>query len=533
MDNNKEKNSINSGGDITIGPSDPIGYITAFSHEYISPVGDDEFPILASTAFYPTLTVNQEGKEMWEFKNDFDSVRKCGFNMIDSWMTFGREDNKKLAELAKAAGLRIQAGNWDYFNSVVAVSDFLDDCKDIDTITLWKFKDEPDLKMIGLYHNSYKSLYHEDGNKRMVVTNLLGGMVGKTFDKKIVNIDGENTLVDATLEESLYFNYVDEFEKKFGPGVFSYDAYPIQENAWGIYMDDSAYQGFYGNLIFYACKSYDHVEGNVRYRGRKFWAYVETLTMRAYNENNVLCRRFPKAKEEYIRFEAFNALAFGAQGILYWTYGDREPIRDEVYFGGLMDASGYRTEAWYAAQKVNREIHALKDVFLNCHLLEFWFTSKKPDSSTPSQGKPRFINDYVEKFMYGNNIKNTNDTSTIYVKDDNGVKDANSPGIVTTKIKKTTNTNEGTITKYYKIFLNQDYQEDTDVTFTVCSDIDSSTIYRILPNVELAARKFEMPENMGINIKPMRIPLESGQPFDYTIPPGGYVIFEVPETTDK
>lgn len=66
MDNNKEKNSINSGGDITIGPSDPIGYITAFSHEYISPVGDDEFPILASTAFYPTLTVNQEGKEMWD-----------------------------------------------------------------------------------------------------------------------------------------------------------------------------------------------------------------------------------------------------------------------------------------------------------------------------------------------------------------------------------------------------------------------------------------------------------------------------------
>lgn len=77
------------------------------------------------------------------------------------------------------------------------------------------------------------------------------------------------------------------------------------------------------------------------------------------------------------------------------------------------------------------------------------------------------------------------------------------------------------------------YDRFLDDLFTICSDIEPSTIFRILPNVELAARKFEMPENMGINIKPIRIPLESGQSFDYTIPPGGYVIFEVPETTDK
>lgn len=524
--NDKEMDSANSSGNITIGPSITIGTIYAYQHDYVSPVGKDEFPIMASTAFYVETNKDEQGQTRHRFTMDLDRVRRCGFNVFDAWMKFGTDGNKFVNEMARFTGLKIEAGDTYYYETVENVQRFMEECKDLDAIALWKFKDEPstdDFKsnFIDTLKKPYKCIYEKNKEYHkdtMVVTNLLGGAVGYTFN-------------NPSVEESYYVkDYITPFEKNFAPGVWSYDVYPIQQNAWGVYIDNNACQNFYGNLIFYACKTYGHVVDGTRYIGRPFWAYVESMTMKAYNGNKVLCPRFPKAKEEYMRFEAFTALAFGAQGIKYWTYGDRDPNASEVYFGGLMDKDGYRTEAWYAAQKVNLEIHALKDVFLGCRLIEFWFACN-PVTGTPQEQINWFTNIDADKFLFnGTPIMKLNDKSTIYVKSENGINDINGLGIVTTKIKKEINVDGSIYVKYYKIFLNQDFQNYTEVKFTIDSKVDPSTIYRILPNVELAARKFEKAENMGMQIKPVRIPLASGLPLIYSIPPGGYVIFEVPDT---
>lgn len=484
-------------------------------HKYISPVGDKEFPVLASTAlYYKELTRN-----MYDFTLNFDKVRKCGFNVIDAFMTFG-DDNNYINRRAEDAGLAIEAGDTWYFkpdedggNTFQRLENYVKACGGLSAVKAWKFRDEPTVEDFDSLKLAYDLLYElsDQIGDRMVITNLLGGYMDST-------LRGLNE--GKTIGETYYArDYVDRFEEMFKPGIWTYDYYPIGENAWGIDMFHHAYQGFYGNLIFYACRTYAHQINGVTYEGRPFWAYVESMSEKKTNADNVLAPKFPKARESYMRYEAFAALAFGAQGILYWTYGDREPNGNEVYLGALLDMEGNPTEAWYAAQKVNMEIHALKDVFLGCKLLQFWF-------STNNDTVAGFNNGNAVKFLYGGHVQNAQDTSTIYVNDDKGTPDFKGLGIVTTKIMKTIrHADETEETKYYKIFLNQDFRNPTHVRFT----INSAGIYSIFPDVELAAKKFESKENMKIEVKPVRIPVQQWQPLELDLPGGGYAIFEVPQ----
>lgn len=479
--------------------------------KYISPVGDNEFPILASTAmYYKGLT-----KTKFKFTFDFDMVRRCGFNIIDSHMSFGDIDNAYINKKAEDAGLAIEAGETWYYrlgdidDPLRRVRNYVEACGGLSAVSAWKFKDEPLAEDFDRLIITYE--YLKWASNKMIVTNLLAGFDFSSF---------KGLSEGKTIDETYYAkDYVNRFEEMFKPGVWSYDAYPIKQNAYGIYMDHGSFMGFYGNLIFYACRTYDHEVNGVTYEGRPFWAYVESMEMKVFNPNNVLACRFPKAIESFMRYEAFSALAFGAQGILYWTYGDREANSYEVYYGALMDMDGNPNDAWYYAQKVNREIHALKDVFLGCKLVEFWF-SKRNDTELG------FSNADAVKFLYGGYVKNALDTSTIYVGEIGDQLDFKGEvGIVTTKIMKdVVNVDGHSVISYYKIFLNQDFQHPIQVNFTVVS----LGIYRILPDTELAARKFETKEDMKMEIKPIRIPILKGVPLQLTIPAGGYLIFEVP-----
>lgn len=489
-------------------------------HEYISPVDADEFPIIASTGFYST----EDSKGTYSFNLDFDRVRKCGFNVVIAGMYFKAVGNTFINEKANAAGLRIQAGNPWYYDAIDQTQRFVFGCSPFDAVKVWLYKDEPVESQFDELAGPYKTLYKVDSEsegkeRRMVDTNLLPGFTDTTL---------KGLFEGKTIEETHYVkNYVNPFEEKFRPGVWSYDAYPISENAWGINMWVEAYRGFYGNLILFACRTYDHAVNGKEYEGRPFWAYVESMAMKSLNSDNVLAPKFPKAKESFMRYEAFAALAFGAQGIVYWTYGDREPHGNQVYQGALIDMDGNPTDAWYAAQKVNREIHALKDVFLGCKLVEVWFSrklpAKVPDEAFKESDLRWFSNADAAKFLYVPDITIDQDKETIYV-DDND-QDFGGVGIAATKIRKEIKHADGsTETKYYKIFLNQDFENPTRVKFTVNSD----KVYNILPDVESAARKFESKENMDEAIKPVRIHVPQYAPLNITIQPGGYVIFEVP-----
>ncbi len=98
--------------------------------------------------------------------------------------------------------------------------------------------------------------------------------------------------------------------------------------------------------------------------GTPFWAYCQSMSFK----NKDVQR--PAATVPYLRFEAFSALAYGAQGIVYWTYGQRLSTKNEAYLSALVNLDGDKTPAWYAARQVNNEIKALNDVFYNSRLVD-------------------------------------------------------------------------------------------------------------------------------------------------------------------
>ena len=69
-------------------------------------------------------------------------------------------------------------------------------------------------------------------------------------------------------------------------------------------------------------------------------------------------------------FEAFSALAYGAQGIVYWAYAQQKSLKEDSFLSAPIDMNGKKTKAWYAVQSVNQEIKAYSEVFLNSEVID-------------------------------------------------------------------------------------------------------------------------------------------------------------------
>lgn len=103
--------------------------------------------------------------------------------------------------------------------------------------------------------------------------------------------------------------------------------------------------------------------------GLPFWAFTMSVRHGWY----------PTPTEGHTRYQLMHDLAYGALGLQYFTYSN----------GGLIDHKGERTEMWYIARKVNREVHTwaptlrkLRSIAVY-HTGPFWSGTRalKPDVS--------------------------------------------------------------------------------------------------------------------------------------------------------
>lgn len=173
-------------------------------------------------------------------------------------------------------------------------------------------------------------------------------------------------------------SYIEYVNKTVHPAVWSYDLYPIVANGSSEYTE---YQSFYYDMEVMRHISYVSNE--------PFWAFCQSMAFAKIN-NGFIC---PSASIGTFRLEAFSALAYGAKGILYWTYTLRTPgIKNgeitEYYssalvapkFTGMVKAPENRPSwvpeyiptydlfkfpAYYAAKLVNSEIRKYEKIFLN------------------------------------------------------------------------------------------------------------------------------------------------------------------------
>ena len=304
-------------------------YTSGANLPYINPT-PGEITIMASS---PIPTGLEPTRQM------FQDVEDCGFNLTT--LNGSVAYIKNIFSLVADLKLKYLISNPQFINQNTRHS-YISSLKGNKHLGGWLLKDEPSYDTWDNLSKQYKAFCKEDPN-HIVYVNLVG-IIHKTF-----------TGPAKTIPE-----YIESFQKLFTPSLFSYDYYPIITKNGKTTIQ---YDQFYSDL-----EDFSSISKKCQ---RPFWSFCECMayTTKTYSR--------PAATEAYLKFQAFNALAYGAQGIVYWAYSLRKPMGGENYTSALVDLKGKKSKAWYAAQKVNNEIKRFNQVFYQCDVKEVKHTGDK------------------------------------------------------------------------------------------------------------------------------------------------------------
>ena len=288
-----------------------------------------EITILADTPIPPHRTVSEAA---------FQQLADCGFN--SAIFTGDINECKKALEQSEKVGVKLMVHNKNLLNE--KCKSFVDSLNLNKNLGGWYFKDEPQYDQLDNLSKAYNRLESLNTGK-LIYINLVGSAISK-FTGEITD----------------YKEYLNLIEDIFHPDVWSYDHYPFLIKNGKV---EASYDSFYSDL--------EDFRNISEVTGVPFWAYCQSMAFK----NSVIER--PAPTENYLRFETYNALAYGAQGIVYWTYGQRETTKYEEYFSALVNLEGEKYPAWYAAKKVNEEIKRFNDVFYRCKVFNISHTGNK------------------------------------------------------------------------------------------------------------------------------------------------------------
>jgi hypothetical protein len=235
------------------------------------------------------------------------------------------------------------------------------------------FKDHPALEGYYLGDEPGKPLFQElaDWNKRL-----------KNADDKhysFVNLYPNINSNQSKFGTSNYKEYIDTFDSMFPAPYISFDFYPV--------VDRSIHPRWYENMEFFAEKYTNE--------GRPFWAFTLTTSYLAYSDDtpqpslNDFYQIYNTYKPEKtfvhdiptlpeLRLQTFVNLAYGAQGIEFWSFKG---------FGAPLDEQGKRTVVFERLQSVTREIQNLAGVFLGARLVSVAHTGLNIPNGTKRLAK--------------------------------------------------------------------------------------------------------------------------------------------------
>ena len=284
-----------------------------------------------------------------------------------------------------------------------------------------------------------------------------------------------------------YNQYLDALQELYNPVLWSYDLYPF------IMKGDSTdievrYDHFYKYLKIFSDRALA--------TGAPFWAYAMCQSHSYWEEDSAGNRTKvwtqPVPTEGMLRFEAFNALAFGAQGLVYWQYGqpsDSPATESGLTFGpapfdftvngtgSVKTLTPVTNPVWDKVQTVNKEIQKYADVFLGCQIDHIWHRGKTYD------GQPMFPGSYghITRLLCGEE------------------------GVLISAFKKNG--------KNYFVIVNQDPFATQDVSISISSNTQGTFLSDEPPT------RFSIP-------KPANPNMVLARTFTKTLPAGGAMILE-------
>lgn len=155
----------------------------------------------------------------------------------------------------------------------------------------------------------------------------------------------------AQLGTATYQEHLDRFIKEVPVPFISFDHYPV--------VGSSLRGEWYENL--------EQVSAAARAAKKQFWAFALAVAHDPY----------PIAEIEHLRLQVFSNLAYGAQGIQYFTYWTVKSPHWNFHQAPI-DADGLRTVVYDRVKQVNTEIRALTKVFHGAEVLRLGHTGKLP-----------------------------------------------------------------------------------------------------------------------------------------------------------
>lgn len=164
------------------------------------------------------------------------------------------------------------------------------------------------------------------------------------------------------IQNPIYEEYVNNFINQVPVEMLSFDNYPVLgEN------DSSTVRWFrpdwYENLEIISAAS--------RQAGMPFWAFA-LATAHTIKIGNDPVSVYPIPTLADLRLQVYSNLAYGAQGIQYFTYftptGEGDTFHDGPFY------KGNKTKTYYTVKEMNAEIKALSGVFFDSNVLAVFHT---------------------------------------------------------------------------------------------------------------------------------------------------------------
>jgi len=264
-------------------------------------------------------------------KDFIETYRAGGFDWIIAHGALaGSEHRETLFRDCDRYGVELIQGDGAYENPAVATAEYFDHPCFAGTYVT----DEPGTDQYDQLAEICNAYYKETGGKLPCI-NLLP-LYANAAQLKYGASAAAIEYYDA--DPDLYKKYCDAFCKKFDPPYICTDIYPLN---WA-HGKRATYQDY--------CESINIIAASAREHEKDFWCCIQTFAW-------VPSKRTPTESE--FRWQSYCLLSFGCKGLLCWTYAGYTPECPS-----LITVDGKRTNAWYDAATVFKEIHNVSDAFV-------------------------------------------------------------------------------------------------------------------------------------------------------------------------
>lgn len=316
-------------------------YFTPVNYEYHTPT-PGEITIAAAN---PNIGADAPSNELC------GEVGSCGFN--SALMTITLSQVSQALAACGAHGIRPLLFHSHLLRDEKACREYVNMFKDNPNLGGWNLMEQPtydDIASPDGLSRFYKIIHAQDP-ERCIFVSLVG-------EAEPSHMDGHT-----------YREYMELFQDVLDPSFFPYISYPFTGTDGNTVV---RYAALFDDLDTFALMS--------KYTERPFWACVRCMSFKSADGS------VPPLTEGQLRLVVFSSLAYGAQGLVYWTYRQREDTGTAQYLSAPVDRDGNKTAVWYLVQKVNNEVKALNSVFCGADLVECRHTGEEQYRGTYSYG---------------------------------------------------------------------------------------------------------------------------------------------------